>query len=114
MTTDQQRPDLPVGRVHDVFVYRMIPPRASFAVDQTDGERAIMAEHVAYWTRRAARGEVLVFGPVPEPDGLWGLAVVRCADTDAVHELARNDPAVSSGLATYTVTAMPVAVVPEP
>ncbi|HEX9548896.1 MAG TPA: hypothetical protein VF942_16265 [Acidimicrobiales bacterium] len=31
------------------FVYRLVPPRPTFAADMTDDEKAIMAEHAAYW-----------------------------------------------------------------
>jgi len=33
------------------FVFRLKPPRATFALDMTDEEREIMGRHAAYWQR---------------------------------------------------------------
>jgi uncharacterized protein len=96
------------------FVYRLIPPRPTFGPgDMTDAEAAVMAEHGAYWSQHVATGHAVVFGPVTDPDGNWGLGVVE-ADSEAdVVTLRDADPAVSSGLATAEILAMPVAVARE-
>jgi uncharacterized protein len=93
------------------FVYKLVPPRPSFGPgDMTGAEAAVMADHAAYWTQQLADGRAVVFGPVTDPSGNWGLAVVR-ADTEAdVVALRNDDPAVTSGLATAEILAMPVAV----
>lgn len=40
------------------FVYRLIPPRGTFAADMTESEGAVMGEHAAYWTDLLERGSV--------------------------------------------------------
>jgi uncharacterized protein len=97
------------------YLYKLIPPRPSFAADMTAAERAIMTDHVAYWTRQRDLGFAVGFGPVADPAGSWGVAIVEAENEQAAHELRANDPAVSSGLATAEVYPMPAAVVrPHP
>jgi uncharacterized protein YciI len=88
------------------FVYKLIPPRPTFAMDMDDGELAIMGEHAAYWSALFDQGRVVVFGPVLEPSGTWGLAVVEADGIDAVRALADRDPAVRSRTCTYDVFPM--------
>lgn len=94
------------------FVYRLVPPRPTFGPDtMTDDEAATMADHAAYWSTLVAAGDAVVFGPVMDPAGTWGLAVVE-ADTEAeVRALRERDPAVSTGLCTGEILPMAVAVV---
>jgi uncharacterized protein len=96
------------------FVYKLIPPRPTFgAGDMTEAEAAIMGDHAAYWSQQLADGIAVVFGPVTDPAGNWGLAVVE-ADTEADARALRDaDPAITSGLATVEIFPMPVAVVRE-
>lgn len=88
------------------FVYKLIPPRPTFALDMSDDERAIMGQHTAYWTEQFDQGRVVVFGPVLDPAGAWGLGVVEADGIDAVRALGDGDPAVRSGTCTYDVFAM--------
>jgi uncharacterized protein YciI len=80
------------------FVFKLIPPRSSFAQDMTEEERNIMQQHVAYWTGLADRGIALVFGPVLDPKGAYGLGIIEVANEEQIHLLAANDPAVKSGI----------------
>ena len=89
------------------FAYRLVPPRASFAADMSEAEAAVMGEHAGYWQKLLERGTAVVFGPVADPAGTWGLAVVEAESEDAVRALAEGDPAVRSGVATFEVHAMP-------
>ena len=93
------------------FVYRLIPPRASFAADMSEQEQATMGEHAAYWTGLFEEGSVVVFGVVMQPDGAWGLAVVEADDEDDVRAIAAGDPAVTTGLCTFEIGMMPQPVV---
>jgi hypothetical protein len=52
-----------------LFVYKLVPPRPSFAMDMTDAERAVMGEHAAYWHGLLDRRTAVVFGPVLDPAG---------------------------------------------
>jgi uncharacterized protein len=92
------------------FVYKLTPPRPSFGPgDMTEAEAAIMGEHGAYWSHHLAAGVAVVFGPVTDPVGNWGLAVVEADDEADVVALRDNDPAVTSGLNTADILPMPVA-----
>jgi uncharacterized protein YciI len=94
------------------FVYRLIPPRPTFDVDMSEGERAIMGRHAAYWQELTQRGRVFIFGPVRDGTGAWGLGVFRAVDDAEASELVTGDPAVSTGMATYEVGPMLSAVLP--
>jgi uncharacterized protein YciI len=83
------------------FVYKLIPPRPSFATDMTDAEAAVMAQHAAYWTGHLEHGSVVVLGPVADPSGLRGLGVIDAEDDIAAKALVDDDPAITSGLATF-------------
>jgi uncharacterized protein YndB with AHSA1/START domain len=79
------------------YVLRLIPPRPSFAGDMTPEEATIMQEHVAYWSDHLNQGRALIFGPVADPKGSWGLGVVRVADEAQVRAIEERDPAIRSG-----------------
>ncbi|MFI7063701.1 YciI family protein [Kribbella sp. NPDC050124] len=103
-----QEPD--TGTTSRYFAYKLIPPRPTFAADMTEAEAAVMAEHVGYWHDLITAGTAVVFGPVADPAGVWGLAVVSAGDADEVRALGAKDPAVGSGLATFEVLPMPDAI----
>jgi uncharacterized protein YciI len=80
------------------YAYKLFPPRPSFPADITEAETAIMAEHIDYWTGLLSAGTAVVFGPVADPGGAWGLAVVEAdADTD-LNQLREHDPVIRRGL----------------
>ena len=93
------------------FLYKLIPPRPTFDRDMTKSEQPIMGRHVAYWQGLAEHGTAIVFGPVSDPAGAWGLAVVEAETTEQVRALGDADPAVVSGLAHFEVCPMPGAIV---
>ena len=93
------------------FLYKLIPPRPSFDKDMSDAERAIMGAHAGYWQELVEQGTAIVFGPVSDPAGVWGLAVVDAGSEQEVRELGLADPAVTSELARFEVCAMPLTVV---
>jgi hypothetical protein len=76
------------------FLVRLLSPRATFMQDMTDSERAIMGQHGEYWRRQLAAGKVIVFGPVADPKGPWGLGVLRVQDEAEVRRFEAEDPAV--------------------
>ena len=89
------------------FVFRLIAPRPTFALDMTDEERQIMASHAAYWRPLIDAGQIVIFGPVLDTTGSWGLAVVEAEDEDKLRCFAAGDPAVKSGTASMEVGKMP-------
>ena len=81
------------------FVFRLIAPRPSFALDMSDEEREIMARHAAYWQPMIESGQMVIFGPVIDDTGSWGLGVVEGADEQELRTFAAGDPAVTTGTA---------------
>jgi uncharacterized protein len=92
--------------VSEYFVYRLIPPRPSFDLDMTDEERAIMARHARYWGTLFETGKVIVYGPVRDGAGSWGLGVIEAESEANVRAIAAEDPAVTSGLAKIEIGTM--------
>lgn len=83
------------------FVFRLHAPRPTFALDMTDEEREIMGRHAAHWQPLIDAGAMVVFGPVLDDTGSWGLGVIE-ADEEEEEELrafAARDPVVTSGKA---------------
>jgi uncharacterized protein YciI len=78
------------------FLYKLIPPRPTFPGDMTDGEGAIMQEHFAYWERLIKARQAVAYGPVMDPEGSYGIAVIEVEDEAAATGIAENDPAITS------------------
>lgn len=49
---------------------------------------------------------MVVFGPVLDSTGSWGLGVVEAEDENEVRTFAANDPVVTTGIATIEVGKM--------
>lgn len=98
-----------------LFFCRLVPPRSTFSADMSDSERAVMRAHVGYWRGLLDDGYVVVFGPVADPAGGWGVSVVEAAYEAAVQALLARDPvcAVDRGFR-YEVLEMPGAFAREP
>ncbi len=75
------------------FFVRTGTPRPTFHLDMTDEERDLMRQHVAYWTGLAADGVSVVFGPVADPAGPYGIGVFRADDEAHMARLVAGDPA---------------------
>jgi uncharacterized protein len=88
------------------FVFRLKAPRATFALDMTDEEREIMGHHAEYWQPFIDSGRMVVFGPVLDATGSWGLGVVDADDEDELRAVAAADPAVVSGTAEIEIGKM--------
>ncbi|MBV9213058.1 MAG: hypothetical protein JOZ25_05355 [Actinobacteria bacterium] len=81
------------------FVFRLKAPRPTFAQDMTDAEREVMDRHAAHWQPLVDSGKMVVFGPVLDSTGSWGLGVVEADDEDELRAFAAADPAVATGTA---------------
>jgi len=96
------------------FFCKLTPPRTTFMIDMTDAERQLMRQHVAYWAELAAKGTAIVFGPVADPQGGYGVAVIEAPDEAAVRELSTHDPVIQSGAGfSYAIHLMPQVVLGE-
>ena len=81
------------------FVFRLIPRRASFALDMSEEEREIMGRHAAHWQPLIDSGQMVVFGPMLDETGSWGLGIAEADDEAELRALAASDPAVVAGIA---------------
>ena len=78
------------------FVARLLPPRSTFPRDMTAAEAALMAQHGAYLRALAEDGTAILFGPVDDPQGPWGLGVFQVADEAAMRAITERDPIVAA------------------
>jgi uncharacterized protein YciI len=80
------------------FFLKLVAPRPTFANDMNDREKAMMQEHFLYWKGRQQKGDVLVFGPVLDPKGPYGMGIIGAADEDAARAFAAGDPAMKANV----------------
>jgi len=80
------------------YVLKSVGSRPTFQQDMTEDERNVMNQHIAYWTDKSDKGIAIVFGPVFDPKGGYGLGIVEVENEEQVHTLVADDPAVKSGL----------------
>ena len=78
------------------FLYKLLPPRPTFAKDMTADEAKIMQVHGAYWKTLVDEGKVVIVGPVIDGQGGWGLAIVEAESEAEVRAIGDKDPAVTS------------------
>ena len=76
------------------FVLRLIGPRPTFPGDMTAAEAELMGQHSAYWRELTRAGTAVAFGPVLDPTGVYGLAVVRAIDELEARGVADADPVI--------------------
>jgi uncharacterized protein len=88
------------------FVFRLKAPRPTFALDMTAEEQEIMSRHAAYWQPLIDSGQMVVFGPVLDDTGSWGLGVVEAEDEDELRAYAAGDPVVTTGTAEIEIGKM--------
>jgi len=72
--------------------------------DMNEEERSVMQKHVAYWAPYVEDGTVIILGPVFDPKGGYGIAVITVESDDQLDILVSNDPA--NGLNTYEIYPM--------
>jgi uncharacterized protein YciI len=87
-------------------LYRLLPPRPTFADDMSSAEAEVMRRHVAYWQGLLSRDVALAFGPVLDPEDPWGLGLLDLEEEQAARAIGASDPAVESGTCTYEVVPM--------
>ena len=63
-----------------------------------DQEKAMMQEHFLYWKDRQDRGDVLVFGPVLDTEGAYGMGIVSLTDEAEARAFAAADPAMKANV----------------
>ena len=78
------------------FFLKLVAPRPTFAMDMNEAEKAMMQQHFLYWKGRQDKGEVVVFGPVMDAAGPYGMGVIEAADDAAARAFAAGDPAMKA------------------
>ncbi len=78
------------------FFFKLIGPRPSFPADITPPEMKLMQEHGQYWRAQMAQGKVVAFGPVADPKGAFGVAIVRLEDGVDPKSLTDGDPVIKA------------------
>jgi uncharacterized protein YciI len=89
------------------FLCKLVPPRPSFPQDMTSREAEIMQAHTAYCGELLRAGKAIVFGPVADPAGVWGLGVLRLPDDADPQAIVANDPVMKAD-AGFTYQVMPM------
>jgi uncharacterized protein YndB with AHSA1/START domain len=80
------------------YVARLLGSRPNFRTTLSAEELAMMQRHIAYWQPLMGQGKVLALGPVDDPKGSWGLALMRVESEAELRDLQSRDPAVLGGL----------------
>lgn len=78
------------------YFFKLIPPRPTFPFDMSEQEKEIMNRHVAYWTDLMQKRTVVVFGPVLDPNGTYGIGVLELPEGQDPQSFADNDPAIKA------------------
>lgn len=90
------------------FFFKLVPARPGFSGEtMTDEDRQIMQDHVAYWTDQRDKGVALIFGPVLDPQGVFGVGIIETTDDASAQQLSAEDPAVKPGLQRTEIYPMP-------
>jgi uncharacterized protein YciI len=90
------------------FFVRLFPNRADFPANMTAEEGAAMQQHSVFIQEQLAKGTLVVSGPVLDPGGVFGMAVLEADSLEAVRALLATDAANRIGR--YEITPMASAV----
>ena len=61
------------------YFCKLRPPRPTFISDMTSDEAQLMRAHREYWTPQVETGVVIAMGPVADPSGGYGVAIIEAA-----------------------------------
>jgi uncharacterized protein len=79
------------------YLCKLRPPRLTFVDDMTPDEAVLMRAHREYWTPRVETGVVVAMGPVADPAGGYGVAIIEAASVTALEAMLRADPVIAAG-----------------
>jgi uncharacterized protein len=74
------------------FFCTLKPPRITFPADITPEASVLMREHADYWRERMHEGYAVVFGPVADPNGAYGILVLQVPDDLLPETLVHENP----------------------
>src|SRR5262249_43266588 len=87
---------------------KLVPPRATFPFDMSEVEKTAMTEHAKYWRRLAEDQRAVVVGPVFDPKGAYGMAIVGTENEAGAGALSAADPVAMANIGfRYEVSNMP-------
>jgi uncharacterized protein YciI len=90
------------------FLCKLVPPRPTFLADMSAEEALTMRRHREYWTPRVESGVVVAMGPVADPAGAYGIAIIEARSEAALEAMLESDPAILSKTGfSYEVFGMP-------
>lgn len=93
------------------YFYKLIAPRPTFHLDMSSDEQKIMEEHMAYWEEIMKKRIGIIYGLVYDPEGVFGMAIIETEDDP--NFIAKNDPAVKTGVCTYSIYPMQIGMMRE-
>jgi uncharacterized protein YciI len=97
------------------FHLKLVSPRPTFPFDITEAEGKAMDDHADYWRNLAAEGLAVAVGPVFDPKGPWGLAIVETENGAEAEALGAADPIIKAALGfRWEATPMPSIILREP
>jgi hypothetical protein len=80
------------------FFCKLIAPRPTFPFDMNEDEKALMGQHAGYWAEMCKDGAVLIYGPVMDANGPFGMGVFEGADEAEVRRRVAADPVMKAGI----------------
>ena len=90
------------------YLYKLLPPRSTFPGDITPAEASKMKEHSDYWRTQMELDRVIAFGPVADPGGAYGIAILQIEGDVSPNVLADMDPVIVAKMGfTYELHPMP-------
>ena len=76
------------------YLCKLRPPRPTFLTDMTPEEATVMRGHREYWMPRVEVGTVIAMGPVADPAGAYGAAIVEAPSLASLEAMQASDPAI--------------------
>lgn len=90
------------------YFYKMYPPRPTFHLDQNQHEMKIMQQHMQYWKEQKKMDRAIIYGPVFDPNGVYGMAIITAIDEEDAEKIAQNDLAIILKLCNFDLVSMNV------
>ena len=78
------------------YLCKLRPPRTTFISDMTSDEVKLMRAHREYWMPRVETGVVIAMGPVADPAGGYGVAIIEAASDAALEAMQQGDPVITA------------------
>ena len=78
------------------YLCKLKPPRTTFISDMTLDEAKLMRAHREYWMPLVETGVVIAMGPVADPAGGYGVAIIEAASDAALESMQEADPVIAA------------------